>query len=276
MIQDIYPHKLNNQYDLKAVPSPNSPVLVFDGPKVLADTNGWLRIPSAEEVGMDKEFIFLFRLDDTAYFLSRSFKAELPGYTFTDVRAIRDLEDAEKHHKFAIMTGKHLSDWYRDFTFCGRCGNRMNLSDKERAMVCPECGNTAYPRIMPAVIVGVINGDSILITRYRKGYQHNALVAGFTEIGETLEETVAREVMEEAGVRVKNIKYYRSQPWGMASDILMGFFCEVDGSTEIHMDENELQYAEWVKREDVVPQPGRNSLTNEMMIAFKEGRKDLL
>ncbi|MBR6924314.1 MAG: NAD(+) diphosphatase, partial [Oscillospiraceae bacterium] len=60
------------------------------------------------------------------------------------------------------------------------------------------------------------------------------------------------------------------------SDILMGFFCEVDGSTEIHMDENELQYAEWVKREDVVPQPGRNSLTNEMMIAFKEGRKDLL
>ena len=143
-------------------------------------------------------------------------------------------------------------------------------------MVCPECGNTAYPRIMPAVIVGVINGDSILITRYRKGYQHNALVAGFTEIGETLEETVAREVMEETGVHVKNIKYYKSQPWGMASDLLTGFFCEADGSTEIKMDENELQYAEWVKREDVVLQPGRNSLTNEMMMAFKDGRTDLV
>ena len=70
-----------------------------------------------------------------------------------------------------------------------------------------------YPRINPAVIVGVIKGDSILVTRYRAGYKHNALVAGFTEIGETLEQTVEREVMEETGVKVKNIRYYKSQPY---------------------------------------------------------------
>ena len=137
--------------------------------------------------------------------------------------------------------------------------------------MCPSCGNVVYPRINPAVIVGVIKGDKLLITRYRSGYAHNALVAGFTEIGETLEETVAREVMEETGVKVKNIRYYKSQPWGMAQDILVGFFCEADGDGEIHMDENELKYAEWVNREDIVLQPNNLSLTNEMMKVFKEG-----
>ena len=76
--------------------------------------------------------------------------------------------------------------------------------------------------------------------------------------------------MEETGVRVKNIRYYKSQPWGMAQDILVGFFCEVDGDGEIHMDENELEYAEWVNREDIVLQPNNLSLTNEMMKMFKE------
>lgn len=138
-------------------------------------------------------------------------------------------------------------------------------------MVCPGCGYTAYPRIMPAVIVGVTNGDKILITRYRVGYGHNALIAGFTEIGETLEETVAREVMEEAGVRVKNIRYYKSQPWGFANDILMGFYCDVDGDTEIHMDDQELKQAGWVEREQIQLQPDNFSLTNEMMEKFKNG-----
>ena len=142
---------------------------------------------------------------------------------------------------------------------------------EERALRCPDCLNVIYPRINPAVIVGVTKGDELLLTRYRRGYQHNALVAGFTEIGETLEETVAREVMEETGVKVKNIRYYKSQPWGMAQDILVGFYCDADGDGEIHMDENELKYAEWVKREDIVLQPNNLSLTNEMMRIFKEG-----
>ena len=97
-------------------------------------------------------------------------------------------------------------------------------------------------------------------------------MAGFTEIGETLEQTVEREVMEEAGLKVKNIRYYRSQPWGIADDLLAGFFCEVDGSTEIHMDESELSVAEWKSREEVELQPDELSLTNEMMTVFKDGK----
>ena len=126
---------------------------------------------------------------------------------------------------------------------------------------------------MPAVIVGVKNGDKLLITRYRTGFAHNALIAGFTEIGETAEQTVQREVMEEAGVRVKNIRYYTSQPWGIANDLLLGFFCELDGDDTIHMDENELKYAQWVSREDIQLQPDDFSLTNEMMTRFKTGQE---
>ncbi len=121
------------------------------------------------------------------------------------------------------------------------------------------------------MIVGVIKGDSLLITRYRTGYAHNALVAGFTEIGETLEQTVQREVMEETGVSVHNIRYYKSQPWGMAQDLLAGFFCDADESAVIRMDANELKYAEWVRREDIVLQPNNLSLTNEMMKCFRDG-----
>ena len=97
-------------------------------------------------------------------------------------------------------------------------------------------------------------------------------MAGFTEIGETLEETVAREVMEETGIKVRNIRYYKSQPWGMAQDILAGFYCDAEGNAEIHMDKDELRYAEWVQRNDIVLQENNLSLTNEMMKVFKENR----
>lgn len=123
------------------------------------------------------------------------------------------------------------------------------------------------------MIVGVKNGEYLLLTRYRRGFRHNALVAGFCEIGETVEETVSREVMEEVGLKVRNIRYYKSQPWGIASDLLMGFYCEVDGDDTIHRDGNELKYAEWVRREDIVLQPSDYSLTNEMMKRFRDGKE---
>ena len=97
-------------------------------------------------------------------------------------------------------------------------------------------------------------------------------MAGFTEIGETLEETVKREVMEETGLKVKNIRYYGSQPWGIVDNLMVGFYCELEGSCEIVRDTEELKLAEWFSREEVELQPTDMSLTNNMMKAFKEGR----
>jgi len=287
MIQDIYPHKLYNQYNPQARAKASDFVLNIVNGKLLVQTEkleeNVLVLPTVEvlEVGKtgaktEESLTYLFAVDEVAYYLlsGELSEAELPaGYGYVEERSLRREGMGPAERLFAAITGKHLADWYRDTKFCGRCGARMVHSQKERAMTCEACHYTTYPRIMPAVIVGVKNGDRILLTKYKTGFAHNALIAGFTEIGETLEETVAREVMEEAGIRVKNIRYYKSQPWGSANDILTGFYCDVDGDDTITMDREELKYAEWVKREDIVLQPGSFSLTNEMMKRFKDGEE---
>ena len=104
-----------------------------------------------------------------------------------------------------------------------------------------------------------------------RSYKKYALLAGFTEIGETVEETVAREVMEEVGLKVKNIRYYKSQPWAFSDTLLMGFYCYLDGDAEVTLDEEELALAEWFERDEIPVEPSRDSLTNEMIIKFKQG-----
>ena len=274
MIQDIFPHKLNNAYVLGAKPAPDDSVLIFKNGEVAVkieeDTHS-LVFPKAQELDSAGELTYLFSVDEQQFFLSLDAKAP-SGYEFQNVRAVREEKPQPAHLVYALFTAKHLADWYRDTTYCGRCGGKMQASSKERAMTCPACSYTAYPRIMPAVIVGVTHGDEIILTRYRTGFRHNALIAGFTEIGETAEQTVEREVMEEVGLKVKNIRYYKSQPWGVANNMLYGYFCEVDGDSTIKMDANELKLAQWTRREDIQLQPDDLSLTNEMMKMFKEGK----
>lgn len=280
MIQDIYPSKLDNSFK-NIKPEDEDFVLVFsgEGKVYVGDDEGKMRFLTFADCKVNEDdapfsAVYLFSVDDKRYFLLNNYGngTRKSGFAYYTIREIRDRFSGEDDvNIYVAFTAYHLWKWYSDNKFCGKCGSALNHSEKERAMVCPDCGNVIYPRINPAVIVGVIRGDCLLLTKYRRGYSHNALVAGFTEIGETLEETVAREVMEETCVKVKNIRYYKSQPWGMAQDMLTGFYCEADGDGEIHMDENELKYAEWVKREDIELQPNNLSLTNEMMKMFKEG-----
>lgn len=129
-----------------------------------------------------------------------------------------------------------------------------------------------FPKICPAVIVGVTDGNRILMSKYAgRTYKNYALIAGFTEIGETVEQTVAREVMEEVGLKVKNIRYYKSQPWAFTDTLLMGFYCDLDGADTITLDENELALAQWFDREDIPEVLSTESLTNEMILRFKNG-----
>lgn len=272
MIQDIFPRRLCNQYDPAQAPDENSFVLRFHRAELLVCTGAQTRLPCVCDFDSLPALTYLFSVDEERYFLLQEDVPCRSESTFMTITALRESGFGPQHRLFAVMTAKHLSDWYADNRFCGRCASPMIHSDKERCMVCSRCGYHVYPRIMPAVIVGVINGDSLLLTHYRTGYRHNALIAGFTEIGETLEETVAREVMEESGLRVKNIRYYKSQPWGVANDILMGYYCEVDGDDSIRMDESELSYAKWVPRAEIVLQPDSASLTNEMMMMFRDGK----
>ena len=292
MIQDIYPHKLDNQFH-PGTPIAEEDLIFCVDPKtnailVRADEAD-LILPERREFPEGAASIYLLRMDDRNVFLMKDPRiagadpaaagqtdAFLPqGFMWRTLRDLRADHAGPKHRMFLAYTALQLASWYRDNVFCGRCAHPTVHSETERAVVCPACGRTIYPRILPAVIVGVLDpeNEKILVTKYRgRGIHYNALVAGFTEIGETLEETVAREVMEEVGLKVKNIRYYKSQPWAMADDILMGFYCDVDGERNITMDAGELKEAHWVTREELELQPDQYSLTNEMMTIFKEGK----
>ena len=273
MIQDIYPEHLDNAYR-DILPQDEDCILCFDRDGAAAGyADGRLRFPAWKEIKPPCETVYAFSAAGRNYFLAVGESVLPEPCERYSLHRLREMSLEGNLDIFIVYTGFHLWKWYMSSRFCGACGRKTEYAHDERAMVCPACGNRIYPRINPAVIVGVINGEKLLITKYKSGFRHNALVAGFTEIGETLEETVRREVMEETGLRVRNIRYYKSQPWGIASDILTGFYCDVDGETEIHRDERELGYAEWVERKEIILQPSDHSLTNEMMKRFRDGQE---
>ena len=176
---------------------------------------------------------------------------------------------------FAAAVSESLHRWYGATRFCGRCGKPMTDSDTERARVCPDCGLTVYPKICPAVIVAVTHGDRLLLTKYQgRAFKRYALVAGFAEIGESIEDTVRREVLEETGLRVKNLRYYKSQPWVFTDSLLFGFRCELEGSDEITIQQSELSEAGWYRREEIPGDYSGISLTGEMIERFKNGMDD--
>lgn len=282
MIQDLGSKMFSNQY-LPAEPRDDDYVLVFSQTErrllVRTEEDGRIFYPTVRQTraalsyGMHLQYAF--SIDGIRYFIllygEEPATAAVTGFSAEDLMALRRCRPQELC--FAGETAWQLFCWYRDSRFCGRCGGRMEPGKKERSLICPVCGNTVYPKISPAVIVGVTDGDRILMTRYAgRPYRGHALIAGFCEIGETGEDTVRREVMEEAGISVKNIRYYKSQPWGFESDLLIGYFCELDGDPSITMDTGELASAEWVSRAEITDILENMSLTNEMIVRFREGR----
>ena len=282
MIQDIYPHKLKNTFIPGLEADASSLVIHFNKDGMILIKSEGKPFPRLSEFKTSPDILtYLFSMDEDNFFLAEDETVVLPeGTEYKRVREFRKM-DVPKKSVFEAFTAKQLNSWYVNNRYCGRCGELTGRSRIERAIVCEKCGNTIYPRVVPAVIVGLIkrgasrDEDEILLTKYngRSDVPYYALIAGFTEIGETFEQTVAREASEETGLKVKNIRYYKSQPWGVVDDILAGFYCELDGSDQITRDEGELSVAEWVRRENVVLQPDDFSLTNEMMTLFKEGRE---
>ena len=235
--------------------------------KEWAEKNGW-------KAWGEVHFQYVFRMQDVNYFLWMGDAGEPVDdtYHYEEIRQLSQFET--KDVCFAACTAEHLFVWYRNNRFCGHCQTPTVHDHKERMLRCPECGNMIFPRISPAVIIGVTNGEKLLLSKYAgRAYTRYALIAGYTEIGETMEETVQREVMEEVGLHVKNIRYYKSQPWGRDGAVLMGFFCDLDGSDEIHLDENELALAEWHDRHALPAHDDGISLTREMIRMFEEGKE---
>lgn len=152
----------------------------------------------------------------------------------------------------AAVTAIQVLNWDETFQFCGRCGTPTENKPDERAKVCPACGLMNFPRLAPAIMAAVIRDDRILLANGR-GFPSNffSVLAGFVEPGETLEECVEREVCEEVGITVQNIRYFGSQPWPFPNSLMIAFTME-HKSGEIHVDSEEINSAGWFS-EDAMP-----------------------
>jgi NAD+ diphosphatase len=272
MIQNIFPQEFHNEFAPELI-NGNSIIFFFKDDNILCKNDGEISYPLYKNIeNADSEYIFLFKIDSTVFFLAKqSENIKLPnGFAFASISILRAA--LPKHLAFAGLTAYHLHCWYNNNKFCGRCGNILNHSKKERLLFCEKCQNQVYPKISPAIITAVIDGNRLLMAKSVYGYNKNySLVAGFIEIGETAEEAVKREVMEEVGVKVKNVRYYKSQPWGFSGSLLLGYTAELDGSPDIRIDKNELSEAVWVERDKIQIELNNLSLTNEMIWNFKNG-----
>lgn len=276
MIHDIEPRIFINSFKNKKAEMQDL-FLSFQGDQILVrEDKNKLWYPSFSDFSQShpqlKEHArFLFVIDDISYYLVREEGLDqAPGWSYVPTSRFRT--ETKYWRSFAGAVGFQLDRWYDNHRFCSRCGSSTKHSETERMLFCETCGFQAYPTISPCVIVAVYQGDRLLLTKYKgRAYANFALVAGFAEIGESLEQTVRREVQEEVGLKVKNLTFYKSQPWPFTNTLLAGFYAELDGDDTITLQEDELSLGVWMRREDLPLQEHRISLTSEMIEAFRLG-----
>lgn len=272
MLHEIGNHKFSNEYLIRA-PKENDLYVIVKNRKILAkkiDDN--YELPSFNTVGKLSGATYLFKIDDVGFFMADD---DLEGYEYINARDFRYFEN--HWLRYGILTGISLVSWYQNNNYCGRCGKPLIKDAKERMLRC-ECGNMIFPRINPVSIVGIIKDNKMLLTKYTDSgrFARYALVAGFVEFGETLEQATEREIMEETGLKVKNFKYFGSQPWPFSDSLIFGVFCELDGDDTVTFNDNELCVADWLSPEEMPEEKELASITYLMMDEFRrKGRKVL-
>lgn len=210
------------------------------------------------ETSSDEPFSVHFRSTDAC--------DPIANICFVGVRELNGLLE----ETLSALAGKavHIMEWDRNTLFCGRCGSETSLKKEERAKMCPECGFTAFPKISPAIIVLIEKGDKLLLARsphFPPG--RYSIIAGFVEPGESIEQAVVREVMEEVGIGIKNIRYYGSQPWPFPDSLMLGFTAEFSEG-EIIVDGVEIEDAGWFTIDEIPDIPGNTSISGKLIRHF--------
>lgn len=157
------------------------------------------------------------------------------------------------NHSLYLMATRAVlvRDWYISHRYCGHCGSKNIIDDKDMMMKCPECGQVHYSRIAPAIIVAINKDDKLLMAKHSYHNKINyALIAGFVEAGESIEEAVYREVKEEVGINIKNVSYVKSQSWPFPNSLMLGFTAEYE-SGDILVDGDEILKAKWFNKNEI-------------------------
>jgi len=238
---------------------------IFNKGKLLTKiTNDAITVPNTSDLSENdmtpSRFQYLGTLDSypcyAAEFADSSLDAE--DFKFKDLRALFGL--MEEDLIWIAGRANQLVDWSRTHRYCGACGHLTQDKTDERAKICPQCGAVNYPRLSPAVIVAVVKDDQILLARNKRfKLPFYSVLAGFVEPGETLEECVQREIREEVGLRVKNIRYFGSQPWPFPNSLMIAFVADyADG--EITCDGSEIIDAAWFSKDKLPQIPPKSAL----------------
>lgn len=193
-----------------------------------------------------------------------------PGFTFKELRQLYS-QVADEYFWFAARAF-HIMHWLRNNEFCGRCGSGMQASAEELAVECAHCRQIVYPRISPAVIVAVIREDKILLARSARFPAVYSVIAGFVEPGETFEDCINRELQEEVGITVTNIKYFGNQPWPFPDSLMVAFTAQY-AQGNITIDNKEIIEAGWFSARELPSIPPKVSIARQLIDWFAKLKK---
>ncbi len=252
-----------------ASPSPDARLFLARGMDVfIEERDGQLRIPALADTERFADGVhFIGRRGDTGYYAA-SVREDVSVEELTELPA-RNLFGRMDETTFGIAgRAIAIAEWDRTHRFCGRCATPTTLVPNERARRCPRCRIPFYPRLSPAVIVLVRRGEQALLARNaafpRPWF---STLAGFVEPGESLEQTVIREVKEEVGIDVADVRYFGSQPWPFGRSLMIGFTATYAGG-ELQADGAEIAEARWFDRDRLPETPPKFSIARQLIDAW--------
>jgi NAD+ diphosphatase len=275
MIHEIFPYRFNNQFVAKKEIEEDDFILHYIGNSLLLKMKGEeFEIPRKKNIPRisdTMEYSFLFTLNDVSCFLIWDCpKIDDNQFIYKEINFPRTI--IQNEIAWIGIVGFQLMNWYTENKFCGKCGSKTKEKSDERAIICSNCNTIVFPKISPAVIVAIVCNNKILLA-HNSNFRDNwySLIAGYADIGESLEESVVREVKEEVGLDVKNIRYYKSQPWPYSGSMMIGFFAEADDTQFIQIDQKEITDAAWYSRGNLPNHPTTFSIAGEMIELFEKG-----
>jgi len=213
--------------------------------------------------------VYLFSINSIHCFGIVESQVNHASLEYQDIFILRNLKN--KEFAWIGSLGHQLMIWHNSNRYCGRCGSKTELKKEERATVCPKCNLVNFPKISPAIIVAITCNNKILLAK-GKNYKGDfyALIAGYVDVGESIEETVVREVKEKVGLDIKNVKYLKSQPWPFSASLMLGFTAEADDTQQIVVDEKEIKEAAWFARGNLPPHASDVSISGDLILAFEK------
>lgn len=209
---------------------------------------------------------YLGRWENRACYVLAASGAAPEGFAVSGLRGWLGRVDPD----FFYLAGraKQIAEWNRDHRYCSRCGALNDDHAEDRAKHCPACGLITYPRLSPSIIVLVRDGEKMLLARNaRWPTGMYSTLAGFVEPGESIEQTVHREVAEEVGIQVKNLRYLGSQSWPFPNSLMLGFHADYDGG-DIVCQEGEIAEARWFHFRELPNVPGGTAISRWLIDAF--------